>query len=418
MKKIFLNKYLRSALLILAGLILGWIIFHTSNKPLPKPTGLAELKKETIWTCSMHPQIRMHAPGKCPICGMDLIPLVQSNETSTDPEAIHLSKEAAQLANVQTSTVTIQKAVKEIRLYGKVQADERLQQSQVAHIAGRIEKLMVNFTGELVHKGQTLAIIYSPELINYQQELLEASKDKQNQPEIYNAAREKLLELKLTNSQIEGIVTSGKVQNNFEVVSNTTGIVSAKRVTQGDYISKGSTLFDIADLSSVWIMFDAYESDLQFIKLRDKISFSIEALAGKSFLGNIFYIDPVIDPVSRVAKVRVEIPNIDGKLKPEMFATGFLKASLEEYKGKIIIPNSAVLWTGKRSIVYVKQAGTDEPIFKLREIELGPELGNSWVVINGLTEGEEIVTQGAFSVDAASQLEGKPSMMNQKIGIM
>jgi len=161
-------------------------------------------------------------------------------------------------------------------------------------------------------------------------------------------------------------------------------------------------------------MFDAYENDLQFIKLHDKISFSVEAIAGKSFTGNISYIDPVIDPVSRVARARVEFSNPDARLKPEMFVTGILMASLENYKGRIVIPNSAVLWTGKRSIVYVKEVGTEEFVFKLREIELGPQLGNSYVVINGLSEGEKIVTQGAFSVDAASQLEGKPSMMNQK----
>jgi membrane fusion protein, copper/silver efflux system len=159
-------------------------------------------------------------------------------------------------------------------------------------------------------------------------------------------------------------------------------------------------------------MFDAYESDLQFIRLNDNINFTFEAIAGKNFSGKVFYIDPVIDPVTRVAKVRVEMSNPEGKLKPEMFATGNLMASLDGYEGKLIIPNSAILWTGKRSIVYVKQPDSNEPIFKLREVELGPSLGNSYVIISGLAEGEEIVTQGAFNVDAASQLAGKSSMMN------
>ena len=134
-----------------------------------------------------------------------------------------------------------------------------------------------------------------------------------------------------------------------------------------------------------------------------------------SFTGNIIFIDPVIDPVTRVSKVRVEINNQSGKLKPEMFATGIVNANLAEYQNNFIIPRSAVLWTGKRSIVYVKQNGTEESIFKVREIGLGPMLGNSYVVTDGLSEGEEIVTQGTFSVDAAAQLEGKPSMMNPAV---
>jgi Cu(I)/Ag(I) efflux system membrane fusion protein len=161
------------------------------------------------------------------------------------------------------------------------------------------------------------------------------------------------------------------------------------------------------------VLFDAYESDLPFLKKGDKVDFSIQALPGSAYSGTIMFIDPVIDPVKRVAKIRLEMSNPGAKLKPEMFATGILKSNLADYQNKLVIPRSAVLWTGKRSIVYVKQPG-DEPVFKMREIELGPQLGNSYVVSNGLANGEEIVTEGAFSVDAAAQLEGKPSMMNQQ----
>jgi Cu(I)/Ag(I) efflux system membrane fusion protein len=173
-------------------------------------------------------------------------------------------------------------------------------------------------------------------------------------------------------------------------------------------------LFEIADLSKVWVMFDAYESDLQFLRKGENIAFSLQALPGRDFKGNIVFIDPVIDPVTRVAKVRVETGNQSGNLKPEMFATGIVSSTLNEYRDNLVIPKSAVLWTGKRSVVYVRQADTDEPVFKMREIELGPSLGESYVVISGLSEGEVIVTQGTFSVDAAAQLEGKPSMMNPK----
>jgi Cu(I)/Ag(I) efflux system membrane fusion protein len=414
--KIFSNKYVNYSLILILGTFIGWLVFHPSQKTEEKHDHSTEVAQGTIWTCAMHPQIRMDQPGKCPICGMELIPLVRSSTTSVDPSAIHLTKEAAQLANVLTSVVTRQKPVKEVRLYGKVQADERLFQSQVAHIPGRIERLSVNFTGESVIKGQVLAEIYSPELITAQQELLETVKTKQLQPELYEASKEKLRQWKLTDDQIAKIESSGVVQNNFEVVSNTSGTVTARRVNTGDHVSQGTVLFDIADLSNVWVMFDAYESDLQFLSKGEKVSFTLQALPGIDFSGNIIFIDPVIDPVTRVAKVRVETVNRSGKLKPEMFATGIVSTTLNEYKNNMIIPKTAVLWTGKRSIVYVKQPDTDEPIFIIREIGLGPMLGESYVITDGLTEGEEIVTSGTFSVDAATQLEGKPSMMNPRGG--
>ena len=415
MKRIFKNQYIRNSLILIGGILLGWIFFHSSTPKEEKHDHTAEAGKVEIWTCAMHPQIRMDKPGKCPICAMVLIPLTQSITDKMDLMSIHLTKEASQLANVKTSVVSRQNPEKEVRLYGKVQADERLRQSQVAFISGRVEKLLVNFTGEPVRKGQPLALIYSSELVTAQQELLEAAKTKKAQPDIYEAAKEKLRQWKLSESQISAIENSGNIKTTIEVESTTSGIVTVKRVSMGDYVSQGSVLYEVSDLSSVWILFDAYESDLPFLKNGDKIDFTIQALPGSSYSGKIMFIDPVIDPVNRVAKVRVEMSNPGAKLKPEMFATGILKANLSEYRNMLVIPRSAVLWTGKRSIVYVKQPGK-EFIFKIREIGLGPLLGNSYVITDGLANGEEIVTEGAFSVDAAAQLEGKPSMMNPEGG--
>lgn len=418
MKKMLKNQYVRYSFILVVGLFIGWAVFHSphtaekSEQNQLSAEGIAE-----VWTCSMHPQIRMDKPGKCPICAMDLIPLNLGGGAASDTMAVHLTKEAAQLANVLTTTVSRAKPYKELRLYGKVQADERLHQNQVSHISGRIEKLLVNFTGETIQIGQKLAVVYSPELVTAQHELLEAAKAKQSQPDIYEASKERLRQWKLTDAQIAEIESSGIVRTNVDIVSNTNGIVTARRVNNGDYVSQGSVLYEISDLSMVWVLFDAYESDLPFLKQGDKIDFIVQALPGTSFSGTIRFIDPVIDPTNRVAKVRVEINNPDGKLKPEMFSTGIVKSDLKNFTDMLIIPSSAVLWTGKRSIVYVKQPG-NEPVFKIREVELGPDLGNSYVVTDGLIEGEEIVTEGAFSVDASAQLEGKPSMMNQDIGSM
>lgn len=415
---IFSNRHVKKILLLTLGIFIGWLFFHPSHKNEGEQDHLAQVSQGMIWTCSMHPQIRMEQHDKCPICGMDLIQLVQNSSASIDPESIKLTPEAAQLANVRTTIVTRQKPIKSVRLYGKVQADERLLQSQVAYFPGRIERLNINFTGETVEKGQVLAQVYSPELVTAQQELLESAKTKQTQPALYEAVKEKLRQWKLTDKQIAAIEESGSVQNTVEVLSTTNGIVTARRVNAGDYVSQGSVLFDIADLSKVWVMFDAYESDLQFLHKGEKISFTLQSLPGENYTANIVFVDPVINPVTRVAKVRVEIGNHYGKLKPEMFATGIVASNLMGYRDNLVIPKSSVLWTGKRSIVYVKQPDTEEPVFKMREVGLGPMLGESYVVTDGLSEGEEIVTNGTFSVDAAAQLEGKPSMMNPGRGKM
>ncbi len=417
MRKVNLNKWLGYVLLIVAGIFLGWVFFHNPGGGPDHENHQHEDAQGTVWTCSMHPQIRMDQPGKCPLCGMDLIPLVQpSSSQQTDPYAISLTREAAALANVLTTKVTKQTAVREVRLYGKIQADERRFQSQVSQLQGRIEKLYVNFTGEQVRKGQKLVEIYSPELVTAQQELLETAKTRQLHPALYEASKEKLRQWKLTDDQIDLLGNSGRIINNFEVLSNTSGVVTSRRVSAGDFVSRGTVLFDIADLSNIWVMFDAYETDLPFVRLGEKVKFTVQAIPGTEFSGNIVFIDPVIDPVTRVAKVRVETANNSGKLKPEMFASGIVMTDLKEYRNNVVIPKSAVLWTGKRSIVYVRDQSTEEPVFNLREIGLGPALGDSYVVTGGLSEGEEIVTNGTFSVDAAAQLEGKPSMMNPEGG--
>ena len=413
---IIANRYLSFTIILLAGIFIGWLVFHPSKVKTETTVTPAEEPAATIWTCSMHPQIRMDKPGKCPICGMDLIPLVQGGSASVDPEAIHMTAEAVMLARVETSVVSRQKPTRQIRLYGKVQVDERQLQNQVSHLSGRIEQLYASFTGETIEMGQTLAKIYSPEVITAQQELLEAVKTKSIQPAIYEAAKEKLRQWKLTDAQIDEIENSGTVQSTPAIVSNTTGVVMERLVNEGDYVSRGTILYRIADLSKVWVMFDAYESDLQFLRKNDKMKFMLKAYPGTEFTGTIAFIDPVIDPVTRVAKVRVEADNRSERLKPEMFATGVVQSALTGYGNELVIPQSAVLWTGVRSVVYVKQQGSDEPVFRMREVTLGPSLGDGWVIKAGLTEGEVIVTNGTFSVDAAAQLEGKPSMMNREGG--
>ncbi|MDR0866122.1 MAG: efflux RND transporter periplasmic adaptor subunit [Candidatus Symbiothrix sp.] len=414
MKNEVVNRYLRYGILLLVGIFIGWLLFGLKEENIPAEQEETAGKPQ-IWTCSMHPQIKQDHPGKCPICGMDLIPLKTEDTPgeAVDPETVHLSKEAVALANIRTTIVSRSNPVKEVLLYGTIQPNERFSHSQVSHLNGRIEKLYVNSTGETIRQGQVIAGIYSPDLLNAQQELLEAKKLQSSQPALLEAAREKLRLWKLTDRQIDAIEQAGSPSPLVEIVATTSGIVTAKKVEQGDYVSTGSVLFDLTDLSSVWAVFDAYETDLPYLRLGDKLVYTLQALPGKTYSGKISFIDPVLDRTSRTAKVRVETPNPGLHLKPEMYADAMVKASLQQQAGKsIVIPKTAVLWTGKRSIVYVKQPHSDNPVFKLREIELGSSLGNAYVVLSGISEGDEIVTAGAFTIDASAQLEGKRSMMN------
>lgn len=411
--KTIIKKYVTPAIILIAGIFIGWLIFHNgshSNENL-KLNDTKE-NKETIWTCSMHPQIRMDKPGLCPICAMDLIPLNTESSASLDENAITMTKEAVQLANVSSIIVKKLDAEKSIRLFGKIQADESKIQIQASHVSGRIEKLNINFIGEKINEGQTIASIYSPELVTAQEELLELLKMKNTQQNLIEASRQKLYRWKLSNEQVSEIEKGGKAKTNFEIKANTSGYVIKKFVNVGDYISQGQSLFEIANLNSVWAMFDAYESDIPWISNGDNINFTAQSVPGKIFSGIVNYIDPVLNSGTRVSKLRVEINNTSNSLKPEMFITGNLIANLKDYNNSIVIPKSSILWTGVRSLVYIKLKNMKEPTFVMREVTLGPSLGNSYVITEGLNEGEEIVTNGVFSIDASAQLAGNTSMMN------
>lgn len=420
-KKNFSNKFIKGGLLIFAGLLLGWLFFHQSAPRESTEEAGSHMHEEhqegekSVWTCSMHPQIRMEQPGSCPICGMDLIPLENQGD-ETDNLAVEVSESAVKLAQVQTSVVGKEHASKEIRLFGKIQTDERLLQSQTAHVPGRIEQLLINVTGEPVKKGQLIAKIYSPELITAQKELLEALSMKDKYPAVVEAVREKLRNWKLSESQIAEVEQSGKITSSVNLYAHTTGIVTSRAVNTGDYVRTGAVLFEVAGLSKVWAVLDAYESDLPWISMGQQVEFTTQAIPGKNFKARVSFVDPVIDPATRVAGVRVELDNPGLQLKPGMFINGSLKQSSRNENEQLTIPRSAVLWTGTRSLVYLKVPDAETPTFKMREVTLGSSAKDSWVILEGLSAGDEIVTNGTFSIDAAAQLAGKPSMMNPQKG--
>jgi membrane fusion protein, copper/silver efflux system len=403
-------------LTLVVGMWLGSMFFGggDSHEGHRHGESSASQAKEEVWTCSMHPQIRQPEPGNCPLCGMELILVAQDDgDENADPNEIRMSPAAMKLANVQTSIVSKDEVVKNIRLNGKVQPDERYVFSQTTHISGRIEKLFVTYTGEYISKGQEIAYIYSPELVTAQDELFEAIKFKETQPTLYLAAIDKLKKWKLSDEQVESIISSGKTIENFPILSNMNGVVLTKRVNYGDHVMQGASLFEVADLSKIWILFDVYESEMAWIKNGDEIEFTVQSLPGEKFKGKVSFIDPVINPMTRVAKARIALNNPKNKLKPEMFAIGIHKSIMRGKHGIISVPKTSVMWTGERSVVYVKTPSDMGISFIVREVVLGSALGDSYIVKEGLEEGEEIVTNGTFGIDAAAQLAGKGSMMNR-----
>lgn len=372
----------------------------------------------TVYTCSMHPQVKQDHPGKCPICGMDLIPAGKSggdSKMSTDDDGVMLSDEALALANVETETVGTGSTTKEVRLYGKVEADQRLEQTQSAYVEGRVEKLAVSAVGDRVSRGQTLAVIYSPSLYTASQELVAALSfpSVQQREALVEAAKEKLRLLNVTAEQVNQIIKTRHASPYFTLKANTSGTVVEKNVSAGDYVKQGQPLLKVANLSRVWVMFQAYEADLPFLRKGAEVVFTSEAMPGKTFRGRVSFIDPVLDSETRTAGVRVEMGNAGGVFKPEMNVTGVVASHLSQYQSDIVVPKSAVLWTGTRSVVYVKEDDGGMPVFHLREVTLGPSLPDGYVITDGLAEGEEIVTSGAFAIDASAQLDGKRSMMNR-----
>ena len=399
---------------LLLGIGLGYVFFHAPKVSASVPTAAHDHSQdEAVWTCSMHPQIRQGEPGDCAICGMDLIQL--SENTSSDPLVLEMTEAAVQLAQIETTVIgALAKAQKSRALSGKIHADERLASSQVAHIPGRIEKLYVSFTGEAIQKGQKLASIYSPELVTAQRELLEALTLKATNPNLVEAAKKKLSLWKISEEQILAIEESGEIQEKFTLRADASGVVTNKRVAVGDHLKQGAVLFDLVNLSRVWVLFDAYEEDLTHIKKGDEIAFTTPAIPNQVFKTKISFVDPVIDPATRTASLRGEISNRNGLLKPEMFVRGTLESQIRGDQ-QVLIPKSAVLWTGKRSVVYVKIPDTAIPSYRFQEIDLGERVGDAYLVLEGLTIGDEVVTNGSFTIDAAAQLNNQQSMMNRKV---
>ncbi|MCH4824522.1 efflux RND transporter periplasmic adaptor subunit [Gramella lutea] len=405
-----MKNFLIYFLILIAGLLLGYMIFSNNEDEQTHQHEEAETSK--MWTCSMHPQIMQTEPGDCPVCGMELIPASATSD-GLSAEEFSMTETAMKLANIQTTVVGQGSGIDaSITLSGKIEVNEDENAVMSAHFNGRVEKLFANTVGDRVSRGQIVASVYSPELVAAQQELITAAKLKESQPELYNAVRNKFKIWMIKDKVLDKVESTGNVQTSLPIYSHVNGTVTEIMVEEGSHIMDGMPILKVANLNSVWAVFDAYEPQISNLKEGQNLKINVNAIPDEDFSGKISFIDPILNDDSRTIEVRVVLNNNENRLKPGMFVEAKAESSFSDSQGQNLeIPRSAVLWTGERSLVYVKTGG-DQPTFEMREVKLGNSTGENFQVLNGLEAGEEIVTNGTFTVDAAAQLQGKRSMMN------
>jgi len=454
--------YIGVALVVVSSLFFLFP-YKESIAQVPNQGETKELVKEEkeilYWTCGMHPSVRSDEPGKCPICNMDLVP-VYKEEGMPEEEGVvslTLSPRAKELASVRTSEVTYLPLEHTIRAVGKIDWNER----QLAHITsrvpGRIDKVFVDFTGIEVKKGEPLVGLYSPNLITTQQEYLlaletlEKVKESHIQEVVQNAksliesAKKRLLLWGITDQQIKELEKTKNPQTHLTIYSPFSGTVIKKTAVEGKYVKEGENIYSIADLSNLWMLADIYEQELSWIHDGQEVEISSLAYPSEVFIGQISFTNPYLDEKTRSVKIRVDVPNPQGKLKPGMYVDAIIKAPisskketyytcpmhpeivsdnpgecpecgmyLKEVEGNLVlaVPKSAVLDVGARKLVYIEK---DEGKYEAREVKLGPEaeaMAESkkerfFPILEGLAEGDKVVTRANFLIDSQTQLTGE-----------
>ena len=468
---------LKMLVLLVLVLVAGYWLGGLGQSPEPKIEQVAAETeaKPQIWTCSMHTQVRLTKPGLCPYCNMELIPLSEYEaEMPMSMRQLTVSENAKELMDIEVAPVERKFVTAIVRMVGKVDYDETKLAYITAWVPGRLDRLYVDYTGVPVNKGDHMVYLYSPELISAQEELLQAIQAIRNIRETElgimremtestaEAAREKLRLWGLTAEQVAEIERTGKVSDHMTIYAPTSGIVIHKNALEGMYVETGTRIYTIADLSKVWVKLDAYESDLEWLRYGQEVEFTTVSYPGQVFKGTISFIDPVLSERTRTVKIRVNVLNPDGKLKPGMFvkakvqaqvagggrimdadlvgkwicpmhpeiikpnsdtcdicgmplvtteSLGYVSDEPAQVRKPLVIPVSAALVTGTRAIVYVQVLETDKPTFEGREIVLGPRAGDYYLVRSGLKEGELVVVKGNFKIDSSLQILAKPSMM-------
>jgi len=403
--------------LLLPVIAVAAFIFGTCAMGVPEETIAGE--GETVeYTCSMHLNVRSQEPGQCPICAMDLVPV----SDIADGDHVTLGDRARALAGVRTAVVEYAGATGARRLLGEITPDESTRRDVTAWIGGRIERLHVDVTGARIRRGQVIATLYSPEVYAAHQDLLvgksqvarlsSATASARRAAEAtLEAAKQRLRLLGVPDADLRRMENASSPERTVRIRSPFGGTVLERVATEGSYVQTGAVLYRLADLGQLWVQLDAYESDLPLLAEGQAVRFTVDGLPGEELEGHVVFVDPVVDPARRTARVRVEVDSQEGRLRPGMFVEARVEVERDDMEAPLVIPASAPLFTGRRSIVYVQVEGMDDPTYAPRSVRLGPRAGDVYPVLAGLAEGEVVVVEGAFAIDADLQIRGGQAMM-------
>jgi membrane fusion protein, copper/silver efflux system len=400
-------------LLVCAAVFGGWW-FGRHGQPRPGAGGgAAGARKVAFYQSPMHPWIKSDQPGRCTICGMELSPVYEGESGfAADTNVVSLSKNGVTVTGVETATVKRQPIQRAIRVSGMIDDDDSAHRRLSATADGRVEKLFVNYVGAEVEAGQPLATLYSPALrtVFSEYQLIAQQAASAQRTQLLAGIRERLLRLGLSENDIAASAGSDKVPLEIKVLAPMTGTVVARNVYEGQYVKEGDMLFEVGDFSKMWFVFDAYERDIQWIKVGVDVEITTPALPGRVLKAPIAFIDPNLNPETRSAKIRVVLENPLSKepgkhrheLLHKLYAEGRI---LTESAPTLTVPRSAVLWPAGKPMVYlVKGEGVYEP----REVQVGGAGDAVWEIAGGLSEGDQVVTTGNLLLDGQAQINRPP----------
>jgi RND family efflux transporter MFP subunit len=370
-------------------------------------------RKVLYWYDPMHPAYKSDKPGIAPDCGMALVPKYADDESLAKMPlgTVVIPEEKQSLAGVRTTIVEKKPLLRQIRTTAQIVADE----TKIAHVhvkvSGYIDKVYVDFVGQLVKKGEPLFTLYSPDLLSTQEEYLIAKRGdavlgnapfpevSQGAQSLLQSARQRLKLWDISEEQIRQLDQSGKVTKDLTFYSPITGFVTDRKAYPQTSVTPDTELYTVSDLSTVWATADIFEYEVPFVHLGQKVTLTLTYYPGKNYTGTISYIYPTVDPQTRTVKVRLQLPNPGFTLKPQMFADAQLQVN---YGSQILIPQEAVLNSGTEQQVFVVHPGG---VFEPRKITLGPVFDGNVAVLSGLKSRETVVTSGNFLVDSESRLK-------------
>ncbi|MDB6171088.1 MAG: hypothetical protein JWL59_399 [Chthoniobacteraceae bacterium] len=383
----------------------GWLVGRHSA---PAGGQAAHGHAILFYQSPMHPWIKSDKPGNCTICGMKLVPVIEGEQpldNGGQQTGVRLSTQSIGLLNVETAKVTRQPLRRTLRVAGTINEDESRHRRLSAYVEGRIEKLMVNYVGAEVTAGEPLAYFYSPALLAARDEFLLLTHQGGTQARLLEAARARLLRMGLTAAQIDELPRRKNQDNYIEILAPISGTVIERKIYEGQYVKEGELLFEIADFSRMWFMFDAYERDLGWVKAGQTVDVTTPSVPGKMFTAPITFIDPNLMPQTRTARVRVAIENplVGEPPHRELLHRAYGEAIAHaEINGALVVPRSAVLSPGGEPVVYVAKGGG---YYEPRRVRLGRAGDQYWELLDGLVEGDEIVTTGNLLIDAQAHLD-------------